>query len=147
MRALFAAGGTGGHIYPAIAVAKEVVRRHAGAGVRFVGTSRGLETKLVPQAGFELSLIESAGLMNMGLAARLRGLAVLPKSFLDARRVIRDFRDLRRLKRTDPQGDPARRSDHKRRDAKREQERTDGRRQLLGREGRPQRRVAQETGA
>lgn len=91
MRVLFAAGGTGGHIYPAIAVANEVVRRDAGSQVRFVGTARGLETKLVPQAGFELSLIESAGLMNMGAAARLRGLAVLPKSFLDARRVIREF--------------------------------------------------------
>jgi UDP-N-acetylglucosamine--N-acetylmuramyl-(pentapeptide) pyrophosphoryl-undecaprenol N-acetylglucosamine transferase len=92
MRVLFAAGGTGGHIYPAIAVANEVMRRDAGSSVRFVGTSRGLETKLVPQAGFELSLIESAGLINMGLAARLRGLAVLPKSFLAARRVIREFR-------------------------------------------------------
>jgi UDP-N-acetylglucosamine--N-acetylmuramyl-(pentapeptide) pyrophosphoryl-undecaprenol N-acetylglucosamine transferase len=92
MRVLFAAGGTGGHIYPAIAVANEVMRRDEGSSVRFVGTARGLETKLVPQAGFELSLIESAGLMNMGLAARLRGLAVLPKSFLDARRVIREFR-------------------------------------------------------
>ncbi|MCA1816783.1 MAG: undecaprenyldiphospho-muramoylpentapeptide beta-N-acetylglucosaminyltransferase [Acidobacteria bacterium] len=92
MRVLFAAGGTGGHIYPAIAVANEVMRRDAVSSVRFVGTSRGLETKLVPQAGFELSLIESAGLMNMGWGARLRGLAVLPKSFLDARRVIGDFR-------------------------------------------------------
>jgi UDP-N-acetylglucosamine--N-acetylmuramyl-(pentapeptide) pyrophosphoryl-undecaprenol N-acetylglucosamine transferase len=92
MRVLFAAGGTGGHIYPAIAVANEVMRRDAGSSVRFVGTARGLETKLVPQAGFELSLIESAGLINMGFAARLRGLAVLPKSFLDARRVIREFR-------------------------------------------------------
>jgi UDP-N-acetylglucosamine--N-acetylmuramyl-(pentapeptide) pyrophosphoryl-undecaprenol N-acetylglucosamine transferase len=92
MRVLFAAGGTGGHIYPAIAVANEVMRRHAGSSVRFVGTSRGLETKLVPQAGFELSLIESTGLMNMGWSARLRGLAVLPKSFLDARRRIREFR-------------------------------------------------------
>jgi UDP-N-acetylglucosamine--N-acetylmuramyl-(pentapeptide) pyrophosphoryl-undecaprenol N-acetylglucosamine transferase len=92
MRVLFAAGGTGGHIYPAIAVANEVMRRDAGSKVRFVGTARGLETKLVPQAGFELSLIESAGLMNMGAAARLRGLLVLPKSFLDARRVISEFR-------------------------------------------------------
>ncbi|HYE93055.1 MAG TPA: undecaprenyldiphospho-muramoylpentapeptide beta-N-acetylglucosaminyltransferase, partial [Terriglobales bacterium] len=58
----------------------------------FVGTSRGLETRLVPQAGFELSLIESAGLVNMGLAARARGLAVLPKSFAQARRLVREFR-------------------------------------------------------
>ncbi len=91
-RVLIAAGGTGGHIYPGIAVAKEVMRRDAESVVRFVGTARGLETRLVPQAGFELSLIESAGLVNMGLAARLRGLAVLPRSFVGARRLIREFR-------------------------------------------------------
>jgi UDP-N-acetylglucosamine--N-acetylmuramyl-(pentapeptide) pyrophosphoryl-undecaprenol N-acetylglucosamine transferase len=92
MRVLIAAGGTGGHIYPGIAVAKEVMRRDAQSVVRFVGTSRGLETRLVPRAGFELSLIESAGLVNMGLAARLRGLMVLPRSFVGARRLIREFR-------------------------------------------------------
>jgi UDP-N-acetylglucosamine--N-acetylmuramyl-(pentapeptide) pyrophosphoryl-undecaprenol N-acetylglucosamine transferase len=91
MRVLIAAGGTGGHIYPGIAVAKEAVRRDPSSVVRFVGTARGLETRLVPQAGFELSLIESAGLVNMGLAARLKGLAVLPKSFLAARRLIKEF--------------------------------------------------------
>ena len=92
MRALIAAGGTGGHIYPAIAVANEIKRRDASSVVRFVGTARGLEKRLVPQAGFELSLIESAGLVNMGLWARTRGLAILPKSFLAARRLIKEFR-------------------------------------------------------
>ena len=92
MRALIAAGGTGGHIYPAIAVANEIMRRDAASTVRFVGTAHGLETRLVPQAGYELSLIESTGLVNMGWRARARGLAVLPKSFLAARRLIREFR-------------------------------------------------------
>ncbi len=92
MRVLIAAGGTGGHIYPGIAVAKEAMRRNPESEVRFVGTARGLETKLVPEAGFQLSLIESAGLVNMGIAARLRGLLVLPKSFIHARSVIREFR-------------------------------------------------------
>jgi UDP-N-acetylglucosamine--N-acetylmuramyl-(pentapeptide) pyrophosphoryl-undecaprenol N-acetylglucosamine transferase len=92
MRALFAAGGTGGHIYPAIAVANEVMRRDRASVVRFVGTARGLETRLVPQAGYELSLIESAGLVNMGLRARVRGLTVLPRSLLAARRLISEFR-------------------------------------------------------
>jgi len=92
MRVLIAAGGTGGHIYPGIAVAKEVMRRDSESEVRFVGTARGLETRLVPQAGFELSLIESAGLKNVGMGARLRGLVVLPKSFFAARRLIREFR-------------------------------------------------------
>src|SRR5262252_9371218 len=91
MRVLIAAGGTGGHIYPGIAVAKEIMRRDPASVVRFVGTAKGLENRLVPQAGFELSLIESAGLVNMGLAQRFRGLLILPKSFFEARRVIRSF--------------------------------------------------------
>lgn len=91
MRVLIAAGGTGGHIYPGIAVAKEIMRRDRSSTVRFVGTARGLETRLVPNAGFELSLIESAGLVNMGLRQRLRGLLLLPKSFLAARRLIKSF--------------------------------------------------------
>lgn len=92
MRALIAAAGTGGHIYPGIAVAKEILRRDPQSGVRFVGTARGLETKLVPKAGFELAIIESAGLKSVGPVARLRGVAMLPRSFLAAKRIIRDFR-------------------------------------------------------
>ena len=91
MRVLIAAGGTGGHIYPGIAVAKEIMRRDPASVVRFVGTARGLENRLVPQAGFELLLIESAGLVNMGLIQRLKGLLILPKSFLAARRLIKSF--------------------------------------------------------
>ncbi len=92
MKVLIAAGGTGGHIYPGIAVAQEIMRRDPAAKVLFVGTARGLETRLVPQAGFELSLIDSAGLKNVSLVARMKGLAILPKSFVSARRLIRQFR-------------------------------------------------------
>src|SRR5205809_3873801 len=92
MRVLIAAGGTGGHIYPGIAVANEIMRRNPASVVRFVGTARGLENRLVPNAGFELSIIESAGLKNVSLVARLRGLALLPKSLFAARRLIREFR-------------------------------------------------------
>lgn len=92
MRALIAAAGTGGHIYPGIAVAKEILRRDPQSVVRFVGTARGLETRLVPQAGFELSIIDSAGLKSVGARARVRGLSLLPRSFLGARQVIRGFR-------------------------------------------------------
>jgi len=88
MRVLIAAGGTGGHIYPGIAVAKEIMRRHPDSEVKFVGTARGLENKLVPNAGFELALIDSTGLKNVGLAARVRGLLVLPKSLRQARALI-----------------------------------------------------------
>src|SRR3984893_4542770 len=92
MRALIAAGGTGGHIYPGIAVAKEIMRRDPGSVVRFVGTARGLETRLVPKAGFELSIIEISGLKNVSLAAKVRGLILLPMSIFAARGVISGFR-------------------------------------------------------
>jgi UDP-N-acetylglucosamine--N-acetylmuramyl-(pentapeptide) pyrophosphoryl-undecaprenol N-acetylglucosamine transferase len=91
MRVMIAAGGTGGHIYPGIAVAQEIMRRDASSKVHFVGTARGLETRLVPQAGFELNLIESAGLKNVSLGARMKGLAVLPKGFVSARKLLRQF--------------------------------------------------------
>ena len=91
MKVLIAAGGTGGHIYPGIAVAQEIMRRDADSKVHFVGTARGLETRLVPQAGFELSLIESAGLKNVKLGARVKGLAILPKSFFSARKLMLAF--------------------------------------------------------
>lgn len=91
MKILIAAGGTGGHIYPGIAVAREILRRDASSEVLFVGTVRGLETKIVPENGFQLSLINSAGLKNVGLAGKIRGLAVLPKSFLEARKLLKDF--------------------------------------------------------
>src|SRR5713226_2831162 len=92
MRVLIAAGGTGGHIYPGIAVAREVLRRDPSSEVRFVGTARGLETRLVPRAGFELSIIESAGLKGVGALRLLSALALLPKSLFGARRLIRSLR-------------------------------------------------------
>jgi UDP-N-acetylglucosamine--N-acetylmuramyl-(pentapeptide) pyrophosphoryl-undecaprenol N-acetylglucosamine transferase len=92
MRVLIAAGGTGGHIYPGIAVAKEILHRDLKSEIRFVGTLRGLENKLVPQAGFQLSIIDSAGLKNVGSLARARGVMVLPKSLMGARSLIKAFR-------------------------------------------------------
>jgi len=92
MRVLIAAGGTGGHIYPGIAVAQEILRRDANAIVRFVGTARGLESRLVPQAGFALTLIDSSGLKNVSLAVRARGVATLPKSFLSTLSLLREFK-------------------------------------------------------
>lgn len=92
MKALIAAGGTGGHIYPGIAVAKEIMRRDEASEVLFVGTTRGLETKIVPESGFQLSLINSIGLKNVGFVGKLKGLAILPKSFLEAGKLLREFK-------------------------------------------------------
>lgn len=92
MKVLIAAGGTGGHIYPGIAIANEIMQRAADSEVLFVGTARGLEVKIVPDNGYQLSLINSVGLKNVGLVGQIRGLSMLPKSFLEARKIIRQFR-------------------------------------------------------
>lgn len=77
LRVLIAGGGTGGHVIPALAIAREL-RDIAAADVRFVGTARGLETRLVPEAGFQLELIHVGQLKNVSIATRLRTLADLP---------------------------------------------------------------------
>ena len=91
LRVLIAGGGTGGHIIPALAVARELVARH-GADVLFVGTPRGMEGRLVPAAGFRLELIEVGQLKNVSLMTRLRTLMDLPRSILACRRLIREFK-------------------------------------------------------
>ena len=90
LRILIAGGGTGGHIIPALAVARELVDRH-GAEVLFVGTARGLETRLVPAAGFALRLIDVGPLKSVSFATRLRTLSRLPASIGDCKRIIREF--------------------------------------------------------
>src|ERR1051325_4488523 len=92
MKIMIAAGGTGGHIYPGIAVANEILRRDSSSEGLFVGTSRGLETKIVPENGFQLALIHSAGLKNVGIKGKIKGLMTLPRSFIEARRLLREFR-------------------------------------------------------
>lgn len=89
---MIAAGGTGGHIYPGIAVAKEIMQRAPDSVVRFIGTAKGLEKKLVPEAGFELSLIKSSGLKNVGLMGKIKGALIMPQSFFEAWKLIKDFR-------------------------------------------------------
>jgi UDP-N-acetylglucosamine--N-acetylmuramyl-(pentapeptide) pyrophosphoryl-undecaprenol N-acetylglucosamine transferase len=90
LRVLIAGGGTGGHIIPALAVARELTARH-GVEVLFVGTPRGLESRLVPAAGFALKLIEVGPLNNVSLATKMRTLLSLPGSFFACRRLIREF--------------------------------------------------------
>ncbi len=86
---ILAGGGTGGHIYPGIAIAQEFRRRAPETRVVFVGTARGLETRIVPREGFELELIEVTALKRVGLFKAIRSLLRLPGSFLAVRSLIR----------------------------------------------------------
>lgn len=85
---LVAGGGTGGHLYPGIAVARELLARAPGAQVSFVGTAAGIETRVVPREGFALDLIRSAGLKGKSVKALARGVGLLPLSGVDAWRVL-----------------------------------------------------------
>jgi UDP-N-acetylglucosamine--N-acetylmuramyl-(pentapeptide) pyrophosphoryl-undecaprenol N-acetylglucosamine transferase len=90
LRVLIAGGGTGGHIIPALAVAHELVT-HLDAEVLFVGTQRGMEIRLVPEAGFNLRLIDVGPLKNVSLMTRLRTLLRLPRSISDCKALMREF--------------------------------------------------------
>jgi UDP-N-acetylglucosamine--N-acetylmuramyl-(pentapeptide) pyrophosphoryl-undecaprenol N-acetylglucosamine transferase len=85
---LIAGGGTGGHLYPGIAVARALLARVPDAQVTFVGTATGIESRVVPREGFTLDVIRSAGLKGKSLPSLARGLALLPASALDAWRVL-----------------------------------------------------------
>ncbi len=89
---IIAGGGTGGHIYPGIAIAQEFKRRNAATEIVFVGTARGMETKIVPREGFRLELIEVSALKGLSMAKRIRSLLLLPKSFFVVRSLIRRLR-------------------------------------------------------
>ena len=91
LRVLIAGGGTGGHVIPALAIARELRDAH-NAEVHFVGTARGLETRLVPKAGFHLDLVRSGQLKNVSLATRLRTAIDLPLGVMECVRLLREFR-------------------------------------------------------
>ena len=88
-RVVIAGGGTGGHVTPALALAERFVAR--GHSVRILGSQRGLETKLVPAAGFELVALPARQLIGRSRTEQLRTLLTLPGVVLAARRALREF--------------------------------------------------------
>ncbi len=92
MRLLIAGGGTGGHLFPGIALAEEFTTRHPSNAVLFVGTRRGLEARVVPGAGFQLETISARGLKGKRLGGFLLGLLALPRSFVESWRILSRFR-------------------------------------------------------
>jgi UDP-N-acetylglucosamine--N-acetylmuramyl-(pentapeptide) pyrophosphoryl-undecaprenol N-acetylglucosamine transferase len=89
MKIMLAGGGTGGHVIPALAIAEELRKR--GHEAAFVGTARGIETRLVPKAGFPLYLVNIGALNRVSFATRLRTLMNLPLSIFAAMRILRRF--------------------------------------------------------
>jgi UDP-N-acetylglucosamine--N-acetylmuramyl-(pentapeptide) pyrophosphoryl-undecaprenol N-acetylglucosamine transferase len=90
VKLLIAGGGTGGHVIPAIAIAREWMSRGNEREVVLVGTQRGIEMKLVPQAGLQLETLRVAGLKGKGGATLLKNLAMLGPGLKDAFRVVNE---------------------------------------------------------
>jgi UDP-N-acetylglucosamine--N-acetylmuramyl-(pentapeptide) pyrophosphoryl-undecaprenol N-acetylglucosamine transferase len=88
MRVVIAGGGTGGHLYPGIAVARELLARRPDAEISFAGTAKGIESRVIPREGFALDTIRSGGLKGKSMADRARGAALLPVSLADAWSVV-----------------------------------------------------------
>jgi UDP-N-acetylglucosamine--N-acetylmuramyl-(pentapeptide) pyrophosphoryl-undecaprenol N-acetylglucosamine transferase len=91
LRVVIAGGGTGGHVIPALAIGRELRDQH-GAELRFIGTARGLETRLVPEAGFQLELVRSGQLKNVSLGTRARTIGDLPVGVLRCVVLLREFK-------------------------------------------------------
>jgi UDP-N-acetylglucosamine--N-acetylmuramyl-(pentapeptide) pyrophosphoryl-undecaprenol N-acetylglucosamine transferase len=90
MRIIIAGGGTGGHVIPALAIAQQL-KQQFGAEVLFIGTARGIETRLVPQAGFPLELIQVGALKNVSLMTRLKTMFDLPRAIAASSRMLSEF--------------------------------------------------------
>jgi len=88
VRVVIAGGGTGGHLYPGIAVAHELRSRRPDADISFAGTARGIEARVIPREGFELDLLRSSGLKGKSIADRARGAALIPLGLADAWRIV-----------------------------------------------------------
>src|SRR5215472_10815083 len=89
MRAIFAGGGTGGHVIPALAIANQLERDYA-AEVVFIGTARGIENRLVPAARYPLQLVRVGELKNVSLGTRLKTAFDLPRALWDAGRILNE---------------------------------------------------------
>lgn len=92
MKVILSGGGTGGHIYPALAIARGIVERDPSAQILYVGTEKGMESVIVPQAGFDFKTVDITGLDRSSILKAGKSVLKIPLSFWQARTIIRDFK-------------------------------------------------------
>jgi UDP-N-acetylglucosamine--N-acetylmuramyl-(pentapeptide) pyrophosphoryl-undecaprenol N-acetylglucosamine transferase len=92
MKLLVAGGGTGGHLFPGMAVAEEFLARDPSNEVLFVGTERGIEARAVPAAGYRIELVTAAGIRGKGLFSQLKGAAMILYGYALSRKILKSFR-------------------------------------------------------
>src|SRR6266850_654412 len=92
MKAIIAGGGTGGHLFPGIAVAREIQRRDSRSEVLFVGAEQGIEARIVPKEGFPLRTLPLGGIKGVGMVRRIKNLLAMVGGLFKAQGILRDFK-------------------------------------------------------
>lgn len=92
MRLILSGGGTGGHIYPALAIARGVEEVIPSVEILYVGTKNGLESKIVPNAGYDFKHIDISGIDRTSMLKASKSLIKFPKSFFEAREIVKSFK-------------------------------------------------------
>src|SRR5262249_16773038 len=92
MNVIIAGGGTGGHLFPGIAVAREIQRRHPESKILFVGAEQGIETRIVPKEGFELRTLPVGGIKGLGVARQVRDRVGMVNGVFKAQGILRQFK-------------------------------------------------------
>lgn len=92
MRVILAGGGTGGHIYPAITIARELIRRDPQTEILFIGGKRGMEAELVPKEGFRLVTLRLEGIPRRISLKVFKSIGLAGKGIGEAYKIIKDFR-------------------------------------------------------
>ncbi|ACI20699.1 undecaprenyldiphospho-muramoylpentapeptide beta-N-acetylglucosaminyltransferase [Thermodesulfovibrio yellowstonii] len=91
MRVIIAGGGTGGHLFPGIALAESLIGKYPEAQIIFVGTPKGLEAKVIPKTGYELSFISIQGFVGKSFSEKAKSLKSLLKSMFESKNIINSF--------------------------------------------------------
>ncbi len=92
MRVIFAGGGTGGHLFPGLAVAREFQRRDGQTEIVFIGTEQGIEFRVLPKEGFKLETLTVKGIKGRGIRGILDALYGVPAALLRSLAILRAFR-------------------------------------------------------
>ena len=91
MNIVIAGGGTGGHVFPAIAIAKELTMGIANIHITFIGTARGIESKIVPKEGYDIRFIKSEGLVGKNIFSTIKSALKIPLSLKDSKRILKEL--------------------------------------------------------
>jgi UDP-N-acetylglucosamine--N-acetylmuramyl-(pentapeptide) pyrophosphoryl-undecaprenol N-acetylglucosamine transferase len=90
LKVIIAGGGTGGHLFPGLAIAEEFKRRDNTAEVVFVGTEHGIEARIIPREGYPIKFLRAEGFVGLSLIKKIKALVKSAMSIMDARRILND---------------------------------------------------------